>query len=122
MHLSALAVPMPIPVELTPYRPEFRERLVTLWRASFALGVEGGFHTPAAHLGITPSLLFVLRPAWRFVALQTGGHRLEPPGLQIGASPPAMAIFGTLAGCYAACALGLLRWRARMSLRANAEH
>ena len=27
------------PVELTPYRPEFRERLVDLWRASFALGV-----------------------------------------------------------------------------------
>ena len=27
------------PVELTPYRPEFRERLVALWRASFALGV-----------------------------------------------------------------------------------
>lgn len=30
---------MPIPVELTPYRPEFRERLVTLWRDSFARGV-----------------------------------------------------------------------------------
>ena len=30
---------MPNPVELTPYRPEFRERLVALWRASFALGV-----------------------------------------------------------------------------------
>ena len=26
-------------VELIPYRPEFRERLVDLWRASFALGV-----------------------------------------------------------------------------------
>jgi ribosomal protein S18 acetylase RimI-like enzyme len=30
---------MTIPVELTPYRPEFRERLVALWRASFAVGV-----------------------------------------------------------------------------------
>jgi len=27
------------PVELTPYRKPFRERLVDLWRASFALGV-----------------------------------------------------------------------------------
>ena len=27
------------PLELTPYRPQFRERLVDLWRASFALGV-----------------------------------------------------------------------------------
>ena len=30
---------MPIPVDLIPYRPEFRERLVDLWRASFARGV-----------------------------------------------------------------------------------
>ncbi len=30
---------MPAPVELTPYRPPFRERLVALWRDSFALGV-----------------------------------------------------------------------------------
>jgi len=30
---------MPSPVELSPYRPEFRDRLVDLWRASFALGV-----------------------------------------------------------------------------------
>ena len=27
------------PVALTPYHPQFRERLVDLWRASFALGV-----------------------------------------------------------------------------------
>jgi len=27
------------PVEITPYRPEFRERLVRMWRASFAHGV-----------------------------------------------------------------------------------
>jgi ribosomal protein S18 acetylase RimI-like enzyme len=39
MCLSALAALMPAPVELTPYRPEFREPVVTLWRASFALGV-----------------------------------------------------------------------------------
>ena len=30
---------MPAPVELMPYRPPFRERLVALWRSSFALGV-----------------------------------------------------------------------------------
>jgi ribosomal protein S18 acetylase RimI-like enzyme len=39
MRLSALAVLMPASVELMPYRPEFRERLVALWRDSFALGV-----------------------------------------------------------------------------------
>jgi ribosomal protein S18 acetylase RimI-like enzyme len=30
---------MPAPIELTPYRPEFRDALVDLWRASFARGV-----------------------------------------------------------------------------------
>ena len=30
---------MPLPLELTPYRPESRDRLVALWRASFAHGV-----------------------------------------------------------------------------------
>lgn len=30
---------MPSPVELTPCRPEFRDRVVDLWRASFALRV-----------------------------------------------------------------------------------
>ena len=39
MRLFALAADMPAPIELTPCRPEFRERLVDLWRASFALGV-----------------------------------------------------------------------------------
>src|ERR1700743_918342 len=39
MRLFALGADMPAPIELTPCRPEFRERLVALWRASFALGV-----------------------------------------------------------------------------------
>jgi hypothetical protein len=38
--------PMPASVELTPYRPEFRERLVALWRASFALGVGAPVPSP----------------------------------------------------------------------------
>jgi len=32
-------MPMSLPVHLTPYRPAFRDRLVDLWRASFAHGV-----------------------------------------------------------------------------------
>ncbi len=30
---------MPTPVELVPYRPEFRDALIDMWRASFAHGV-----------------------------------------------------------------------------------
>jgi ribosomal protein S18 acetylase RimI-like enzyme len=39
MHLSAPGDPMTSPVQITPYRPEFRARLVDLWRASFVFGV-----------------------------------------------------------------------------------
>ncbi len=40
---------MPSPVELTPYRPEFRDRLVELWRASFARGVGAPVPTDVAN-------------------------------------------------------------------------
>ena len=82
----------------------------------------GLFYTPNAHLGIALSLLLVVRLAWRFVVLQTAGRGLAPQSLQIGASPLTMAIFGTLAGYYVTYAIGLLRWRARVSAQVPAEH
>jgi ribosomal protein S18 acetylase RimI-like enzyme len=39
MRLFAHPVPMHAAIELTSYQPPFRERLVALWRASFAHGV-----------------------------------------------------------------------------------
>jgi ribosomal protein S18 acetylase RimI-like enzyme len=48
MHLSAPAATMPSPVELTAYRPQFRECLVDLWRASFAAGVGAPVPGPLA--------------------------------------------------------------------------
>ena len=39
MRLSAPATLMPSPVELVPYRPEFRDQVIALWRASFERGV-----------------------------------------------------------------------------------
>ena len=39
---------MPASLEITPYRPEFRDRLVDLWRASFALGVGAPVPHPVA--------------------------------------------------------------------------
>ena len=82
----------------------------------------GLFYTPNAHLGIALSLLFVLRLAWRFVLLQTAGRNLDPQAMQIGSNPLTMAIFGTLAGYYVTYAIGLLRWRARVSEQTSAEH
>jgi ribosomal protein S18 acetylase RimI-like enzyme len=39
MGLFAPGDPMATPAQITPYRPEFRDRLVELWRASFHRGV-----------------------------------------------------------------------------------
>ena len=82
----------------------------------------GLFYTPNAYLSVALSLLLVLRLAWRFVMLQTAGTSVDPPSMLLGASLPTVAIFGTLAGYYVTCAIGLLRWRARIGAQANAEH
>ena len=82
----------------------------------------GLFYTPNAHLGIALSLLFVVRLGYRVVTLAAQGQRFDPQSMQLGASPLTMAIFGTLAGYYVTYAIGLLRWRARVSARQPAEH
>ena len=88
----------------------------------FEVTPAGLFYTPNAHLGIALSLLLVVRLAWRFVMLQTAGRGFDPQSMQIGSNPLTMAIFGTLAGYYVTYAIGLLRWRARVSEQASAEH
>ena len=85
----------------------------------FEVTPAGLFYTPNAHLGIALSLLLVVRLAWRFVMMQTGGHGVDPQAAQIGNNPLTMAIFGTLAGYYVTYAIGLLRWRARVGEQAN---
>ena len=88
----------------------------------FAVTPAGLFYTPNAHLGIALSLLLVVRLAWRFVASQLPGLPLDPRAPSMAANPLTLAIFGTLAGYYVAYAAGLLRWRARVSEQALAEH
>ena len=88
----------------------------------FEVTPAGLFYTPNAHLGIALSLLLVLRLAWRFVMQQANGGNFDPQSMQIGSNPLTMAIFGTLAGYYVTYAVGLLRWRARVSEQAPADH
>ena len=82
----------------------------------------GLFYTPNAHLGIALSLLFILRIGYRFVALQVGDAGASTQAMQPGGSPLTMAILGMLVGYYVTCAIGLLRWRARVSAQPPAEH
>lgn len=82
----------------------------------------GLFYTPNAHLGIALSLLLVLRLGWRFAMLQVNGGTSDPQAMQMGSSPLTMVLFGTLAGYYVTYAIGLLRWRAQVSVQPPAEH
>ena len=70
---------------------------------------EGWFYTPNAHIGIALSVLFAARIAWRLYEMQ--GIPVAPGGAQLATSPLTLVVFGTLAGYYAAYAIGLLRWR-----------
>jgi len=70
---------------------------------------EGWFYTPNAHIGIALSVLFAARIAWRLFEIQV--HGAPPRGAQFATSPLTLLVFGTLAGYYAAYAIGLLRWR-----------
>ena len=74
----------------------------------------GLFYTPSAHLGIALSLLLIARIGYRAAYLY-----FVPEAIQGGIfvrSPLTLLIFGTLAGYYIAYAIGLLRWRRRVSL------
>jgi hypothetical protein len=82
----------------------------------------GLFYTPNAHLGIALSVLVMLRIGYRIVLLAMNGQNLDPQSMQLGSSPLTMALFATLAGYYVTYAIGLLRWRARVSRQAHAEH
>jgi hypothetical protein len=75
----------------------------------FERTAEGWFYTPNAHIGIALSLLLAARIGWRLFEMQA--HGTAAPGAQFATSPLTLAVFGTLAGYYAAYAIGVLRWR-----------
>ncbi|MET0312050.1 MAG: hypothetical protein ABW051_08370 [Burkholderiaceae bacterium] len=79
---------------------------------------EGLFYTPNAYLGISLTVLFAGRIAWRMVEIYFLGIPADPQ--HFAASPLTLAVFGLLAGYYIAYACGLVRWRAR-AMRAGAH-
>jgi hypothetical protein len=76
---------------------------------------EGLFYTPNAHLGIALSLLFVGRIAYRAAQFYFLPGSLPAGSSSFAPSPLTLLIFGTLAGYYVAYAIGLLRWRRRVT-------
>jgi cytochrome b561 len=84
----------------------------------FERTADGLFYTPSAHIGIALSLLLAARIAWRLFELRTGAAAAG--GTDFVRSPLTLAVFGTLAGYYAAYAVGLIRWR-RSAARLEVE-
>jgi len=87
----------------------------------FEQTAEGLFYTPSAHLGIALSVLFIGRIVWRFFELYSLDGQAPPPaGMNdITYSPLTLVIFATLAGYYVTYAIGLLRWRRRVTRGPN---
>lgn len=82
----------------------------------FEQTAEGLFYTPSAHLGIALSALFIGRMAWRFFQLYSLDGQAPPADMNdITRSPLTLVIFATLAGYYVTYAIGLLRWRRRVT-------
>ncbi|HET9470959.1 MAG TPA: hypothetical protein VFO24_07615, partial [Usitatibacter sp.] len=75
----------------------------------FERTAEGFFYTPSAHIGIALSALLAVRIAWRL--FEVGAGAAAAGGPDFARSPLTLAVFGTLAGYYAAYAVGLIRWR-----------
>jgi hypothetical protein len=76
---------------------------------------DGLFYTPNAHIGIALSLLLAGRILYRvgYLSFSTTPTAGSPTAIAL--NPITLAIIGALAGYYFAYAMGLLRWRARVS-------
>jgi hypothetical protein len=86
----------------------------SLKRTRFEVTPIGLYYTPNAHVGIALSVLFAARIVYRLLQVgEVGLVRGNPASaMAFAGSPLTLAIFGMLAGYYAAYAVGLLRWRA----------
>ena len=86
-----------------------------LRRTKFEQTPAGLFFTPNARVGIALSLLLVARISYRVAQVWLTSGALQQGSSDFARSPLTLVIFGTLAGYYIAYAIGLLRWKRRVS-------
>jgi hypothetical protein len=84
----------------------------------FEQTASGLFYTPSAHLGIALSLLLLGRIAYRVAQVTLAAVPAAGAHADFVRSPLTLLIFGTLAGYYVTYAVGLLRWRRRVTAAA----
>jgi len=75
----------------------------------FETTAEGRFYTPNAHIGMALSVLFVLRVAYRMIAIYSNMSLSGAPPKPLGESALTYLTFELLAGYYVAYYLGVLR-------------
>jgi len=75
----------------------------------FELTPRGMYYTPSVHIGVALSLLLVARVAYRSIQAYFSTAGFTEPPTSFARSPLTLLIVGTLAGCYAWYAVGLLR-------------
>ncbi|HET9862335.1 MAG TPA: hypothetical protein VFP37_02765 [Steroidobacteraceae bacterium] len=88
-----------------------------LRHTKFEVTPQGRFYTPNAHIGIALSLLFVGRVIYRMMVLYSQNPYAAQTPQDFSSSPLTLGIFGLLAGYYVTYAIGLVRWRQRVSDR-----
>jgi len=80
----------------------------------------GLYYTPYAPIGLSLTVLFVARLAYRLVEVYALDTAMARSFGEFARSPLTLAAFGLMAGYYAAHMWGLVRWRRRV-LRAKRE-
>jgi membrane protein CcdC involved in cytochrome C biogenesis len=83
-------------------------------KTKFENTAQGLYYTPNAHLGIALSALLAARVIYRMVQVYSMGPA-QPTMSDFSQSPLTLAVFGLLAGYYVAYAIGLIRWRQRVT-------
>ena len=86
-----------------------------LGRTKFEQTPEGLCDTPHARVGIALALLLVARISYRVAQIWFVPGAMQEGSAAFARSPLTLVIFGTLAGYYIAYAIGLLRWKRRVT-------
>jgi hypothetical protein len=79
------------------------------------------FYTPNAHLGIALSVLLAVRVVYRMAQIYSGDPGAQVATPDFARSPLTLAVIGLLAGYYVAYAIGLIRWRSRVTSSTSAS-
>jgi hypothetical protein len=76
---------------------------------------QGLFYTPNAHIGIALSVLLAVRVVYRMVQVYSTDPGAQVATTDFASSPLTLTVIGLLAAYYVTYAIGLIRWRARVT-------